>query len=92
VVRRLSPEGPGPKAFRSTVRDTHFPKCFRAPSNVIMYDGKTNPSVWLEDYRLVCRAVGASTDFFIIQFLPIFLADSTRVWLDHLLRNIIHAM
>jgi hypothetical protein len=57
-----------------------------------MYDGKTNPSVWLEDYRLVCRAVGAGTDFFIIQFLPIFLADSTRVWLDHLLRNIIHAM
>jgi hypothetical protein len=28
-------------------------------------------------------------DLFIIQFLPIYLADSTRAWLEHLPRNII---
>jgi hypothetical protein len=29
-------------------------------------------------------------DFFIIQFLPIYLADTTRAWLDHLPRNSIN--
>jgi hypothetical protein len=36
-----------------------------------MYNGKTNPSNWLEDYRLTCRVGGANDDLFIIQFLPI---------------------
>jgi hypothetical protein len=30
-----------------------------------------------------------NSDLFIIQFLPIYLADSTKAWLDHLLRNVI---
>jgi hypothetical protein len=59
------------------------------PGNVVKYDDKTNPSVWSEDYRLVCRAGGANNDLFIIQFLPIYLADSARAWMDHLPRNII---
>jgi hypothetical protein len=62
----LSYEGLGPKVFRSNVRDTHFPKCFRTSNNVVRYDGKTNPSVWLEDYHLTCRAGGADDDLFII--------------------------
>jgi hypothetical protein len=66
-----------------------LPKCFRVLNNVIKYNGKTNPSVWLEDYRLACRAGGVDDDLFIIQFLPIYLADSTRVGLEHLLRNMI---
>jgi hypothetical protein len=52
----LSPEGLGPKSFGSNMSDAHFPKCFRTPSNVIKYDGTTNPSIWLEDYHLACRA------------------------------------
>jgi hypothetical protein len=59
--------------------------------NIIKYDGKTNPSVRLEDYRLVYRASGASNDPFIIQFIPIYLSDSARAWLDHLPRNIINS-
>lgn len=82
--RSLSPGGDGPKAFGRNVRDAPFPRPFRAPSNVVRYDGKTNPSVWLEDYRLACRAGGADDDLFIVQFLPIYLADSARAWLDHL--------
>jgi hypothetical protein len=62
---------------------------FRRPNNIIKYDGKTNPSVWLEDYRRACRVGGADNNLFIIQFLPIFLADMTRAWLDHLPRNMI---
>jgi hypothetical protein len=48
----LSPEEPGPKAFGSNMHNACFPKHFRAPNNIIKYDGKTNPSVWLEDYHL----------------------------------------
>jgi hypothetical protein len=50
--------------------DTCFLKCFQAPNIIINYDGKTNPSVWLKDYRLACKAGGADDDIFIIQFLP----------------------
>jgi hypothetical protein len=82
--RSLSPNEPGPKAFESNVCDTCFPRCFRAPNNIVKYDGKTNPSVWLEDYRLTCRVGGADNDLFIIHFLPIYLADTSKAWLDHL--------
>jgi hypothetical protein len=30
---------------------------------------------------------GADNNLFIIQFLPIYLADTARAWLDHLPRN-----
>jgi hypothetical protein len=60
-------------------------------SNITKYDGKTNPSVWLEDCHLACRAGGANNDLFIIQFLPIYLAESARAWLDHLPRNAINS-
>jgi hypothetical protein len=64
---------------------------FWAPNNVIKYDGKTNPSVWLEDYCLACRASGTDDDLFIIKLLPIYLADTVRTWLDHLARNVINS-
>jgi hypothetical protein len=88
-VHSLSPEMLGPKAYRSIVRGACFLKHFWAPNNVIKYDGETNPSVWLEDNRLACMVGGANEDLFIIQFLPIYLADMTRAWLDHLLRKMI---
>jgi hypothetical protein len=69
--------------------DVRFPKRFQTLSNVVKYDGKTNSSVWLEDYNLACRAGEVGDDLFIIQFLPIYLADTTRAWLDHLSRNTI---
>jgi hypothetical protein len=87
--RSFSPEGPGPKAFGSNMHEIGFLKCFRVLNNVIKYDGKTNPNVWMEDYRLACRACGVDDDLFIIQFLPIYLADMARAWLDHLPRNTI---
>jgi hypothetical protein len=71
------------------VRNVRCPKTFRAPNNGFKYDGKTNPSVWLEDYHLACSAGGVDDDLFIIQFLPIYLAEKTRVLLNHLPRNMI---
>jgi hypothetical protein len=60
------------------------------PSNFTKYIGKINPNIWLEDYHLACRVGGAHDDLLIIQFLPIYLADSTTAWLDHLSRNTIN--
>jgi hypothetical protein len=71
------------------VCDTHFSRCFIVLGNVIKYNDKTNPSVWLKDYHFTCRAGGANDDLCIIQFLPIYLANSARAWLDHLLRDVI---
>jgi hypothetical protein len=51
------------------------------------YDGETNPSVWLEDYRLACHAGGATDDLFVIKNLPLYLGDSVRTWLEHLPRD-----
>jgi hypothetical protein len=85
--RNLSPERPGPKVFWSKVHDAHFPERFQAPNNIIKYDGKTNPSIWLVYYHLACRASGVDDDSFIIQFFPIYLADTARAWLDHLPKN-----
>ena len=42
---------------------------------------ETNPDIWLEDYRLACRAGGANEDLFVIQYLPICLGDNVRAWL-----------
>jgi hypothetical protein len=49
----------------------------------VKYTGDTNPGVWLDDYRLACRAGGADDDKFIIQYLTICLGDNIRAWLDH---------
>jgi hypothetical protein len=76
-----------PKAFGCKVRNACFPKCFWAPNNIVKYDGKTNPNVWLVDYRLTCRVGGEDSDMFIIRLLPIYLADMSRGWLDHLSKN-----
>jgi hypothetical protein len=64
--RSLSPEGSGAKAFRGTVCNTCLPRRFHASGNVTKYDGKTNPSIWLEDYHLTCRVGRANDDLFII--------------------------
>jgi hypothetical protein len=82
-------EGLWPKGFKSHVHGAQFLECFQALSNIVTYDDKTNPSFWLEDYRLERRAGGVDNDLFIIQFLPIYLTDSARAWLDHLPKNMI---
>jgi hypothetical protein len=73
------------------VHDAHFSRTFRASSNITKYDGKTNPSVWLEDYHLAHQVGNGNDDLFVIQFLPIYLADSARAWLVHLPRNIMNS-
>ena len=50
-----------------------------------------NPSLWLENYRLACRAGGAVSDDFIIHNLPLFLADSAPTWLEHLPSNCVQS-
>jgi hypothetical protein len=47
--------------------------------------------MWLEDFCLAYRVVGADDDLFIIQYLPLYLAESTRAWLEHLPVDNIHS-
>jgi hypothetical protein len=80
----------GPRAFGQSIHDARFPSHFRAPTNVPRYDRDTNPSIWLEDYRLTCHARGETDDLSIIKNLPLYLGDSVRTWLEHLPRDKIH--
>lgn len=56
------PNQRGPRAFGQWVHDVQFPPRFWAPTNVPRYDRETNPSVWLEDYRLACHAGGVTDE------------------------------
>jgi hypothetical protein len=56
--RSWPPSQQGPRAFGRSIRDTKFPSCFRAPTNIPRYDGDANPNMWLEDYRLACHTGG----------------------------------
>jgi hypothetical protein len=54
------------------------------------YNRETDPRVWLNDYRLACQLGGATTDEVIIRNLPLHLADSAQMWLEHLPASQIH--
>jgi hypothetical protein len=60
---------------------------FWASNNVVKYDSKTNPNIWMKDSSLACRTDRVDDDLFFIQFLPIYLADTAKAWLHHLPRN-----
>jgi hypothetical protein len=47
--------------------------------------------VWLEDYRLACHVGRVTEDIFIIKNLLLYLGDSARTWLEHLLRDKINS-
>ena len=87
VDRCLSPDLLGPQAFGQHILNATFPPWYRPPTNILKYSKETNPGLWLEDYRLACQAGGADNDDFIIRNLPLFLVDSARTWLEHLLPN-----
>jgi hypothetical protein len=72
------------------IRQMPFLARFYAPSNIVKYSD-TNPVLWLEDFHLACRAGGADDDLFIIQYLPLYLMESTRAWLEHLPMDSIHS-
>ena len=85
--RSLSPHLSEPQAFGQHILNAISPPRYRPPTNIPKYSRKTNPRLWLEDYWLACQAGGADSDDFIIHNLPLFLADSTRTWLEHLPPN-----
>jgi hypothetical protein len=51
------------------------PARYRAPTTIAKYDGETNQSIWLEDYRLACHNSSATSDLFIIKGIPLYLTD-----------------
>jgi hypothetical protein len=39
---------------------------------------------------LACHTGGATDNLFVIKNLPLYLSDSARTWLEHLLKDKIH--
>jgi hypothetical protein len=83
--------GPGPRAFERAIRKAQLLVKVGAPANISKYDGYSNPSVWMEDYRLACCMAGIKDDHPIIQFLPIHLVEGARAWIEHLPARTIHS-
>ena len=75
-------EGLGPRAFGRRIWRAPFPQRFRPPTNITKYTRETNSSIWLEDFRLTYRARGVDDDYFIIQYLPIYVGEHVRAWLE----------
>jgi hypothetical protein len=82
--RSPSLEPQGPQAFSRAIRRAPFPTRFRAPTTITKYSGETRPELWLADYRLACQLGGTDDDNLIIRYLPLFLFDAARAWLEHL--------
>jgi hypothetical protein len=70
--------------FSREIHTASFPQRFCQPTLIDKYTGETDPRVWLNDYRLACLLGGATTDEVIIRNLPLHLADSARMLLEHL--------
>ena len=64
--------------FVTRILSAHVPQLYRPPTNIAKYAGEMNPGLWLDDYRLACRADGAEGDDFIIRNLSLFLTDLAR--------------
>jgi hypothetical protein len=60
-----------------------MPRRFRAP-NIEKYDGERDPKIWLVKYQLTMKVASAPNVFFMIQYLPIYLTDFARNWLNNL--------
>ena len=82
-----SPDGLGPRAFGRHIQRAPFPQRFRPPTNIAKYTGETNPGIWLDNFWLAYRARGADDDHFIIQYLPIYVGEHVRAWLEFLLHD-----
>jgi hypothetical protein len=88
--RSPTPEPPGTCVFSREIRTVIFPQCFCQPTSIDKYTGEMDPRVWLNDYHLACQLGGATTDEVIIRNLPLHLADSAWMWLEHLPASQIH--
>jgi hypothetical protein len=53
--RSPMPEPPGTCVFSREIRTASFPQRSRQPTYIDKYTRKTNPRVWLNDYRLACQ-------------------------------------
>ena len=82
-----SSNGPGPRAFGRRILKASFPQRFLPPTNIARYTKETNPGIWLEDFWLAYRARGVDDDYFIIQYLLIYMGEHVRAWLKFLSPN-----
>jgi hypothetical protein len=47
--RSPTPEPPGTRVFSREIRMVIFPQRFRQPTTIVIYNGETDPRVWLND-------------------------------------------
>jgi hypothetical protein len=73
----------GPPTFGYRIWSAPTPHRFHAP-NIEKYDSEIDPKIWLVNYQLTMKAASTPDMFFMIQYLPIYLTNSARNWLNNL--------
>src|SRR3954469_16618713 len=71
-----------PLCFTDEVMDHKIPEGFK-PVNIELYDGTTDPAVWIEDYLLHIN-MARGDDLHAIKYLPLKLKGPARHWLNSL--------
>jgi hypothetical protein len=69
--------GSGPRCFGASVLVERFPENFKAPRDVAKYDGKFNPTTWLENYEMAMTIQNAS-EMIMAHYMPLMMKDVAR--------------
>src|SRR6185369_5658854 len=77
------PEPCGALCFTRRIRETRIPKGFKLTGEQPKYNGRQEPSGWLEDYRLAV-ACQRGTNTTAMQYIRLMLEGTARDWLKAL--------
>jgi hypothetical protein len=82
--------GSGPRCFGVSVLVQRFLENFKAPRDIAKYDGKLNPTTWLEDYEMA-MSIQNAREMIMTHYMPLMMKDVARTWIRGLPANIIHS-
>ena len=69
-----------------SIRETRMPKGFRLTSETPKFDGRQEPSSWLEDYKIAVSCQRGTTTI-AMQYIQLMLVGSARDWFKSLPRS-----
>ena len=75
----------GPPAFTRALRTLQWPRGFKI-TGVEPYEGRMNPTQWLQAYATAVRAAGGDTSV-MANYLPVMLTPATMSWFTSLAPN-----
>ena len=79
-------EPSGASWFTLNIRNSRMPKGFKLTTEIVKFDGRQDPRLWLEDYLIACNCQGGN-QITAMQYLQLMLTRSAREWLQLIPKN-----